>query len=86
MPLRCHPDGSGNDLIAPAGLAPVSAGRKSIMLHGKQGRTRAAVPAWFPRGIALLHDPTLNKGTAFTDAERDALGLRGQLPPPVRGT
>ena len=53
------------------------------MLHGKHGRTRAAVPAWFPRGIALLHDPTLNKGTAFTEAERDALGLRGLLPPHV---
>src|SRR5512134_787283 len=53
------------------------------MLHGKHRRTRAAVPAWFPRGIALLHDPTLNKGTAFTEAERDALGLRGLLPPRV---
>jgi malate dehydrogenase (oxaloacetate-decarboxylating)(NADP+) len=37
-----------------------------------------AVP--FPSGVALLRDPTLNKGTAFTDAERDALGLRGLLP------
>jgi malate dehydrogenase (oxaloacetate-decarboxylating)(NADP+) len=35
----------------------------------------------FPRGVELLHDPLLNKGTAFTDAERDALGLRGLLPP-----
>lgn len=34
-----------------------------------------------PRGLSLLHDPTLNKGTAFTEAERDALGLRGLLPP-----
>ena len=25
-----------------------------------------------PRGAALLHDPSLNKGTAFTEAERDA--------------
>jgi malate dehydrogenase (oxaloacetate-decarboxylating)(NADP+) len=33
-----------------------------------------------PRGMALLHDPLLNKGTAFTEAERDALGLRGLLP------
>lgn len=36
-----------------------------------------------PHGAALLHDPLLNKGTAFTDAERAALGLRGLLPPHV---
>ena len=36
-----------------------------------------------PRGIEALHDPSLNKGTAFTDAERDALGLHGLLPPRV---
>jgi malate dehydrogenase (oxaloacetate-decarboxylating)(NADP+) len=41
------------------------------------------LPDWFPRGAALLRDPTLNKGTAFTDTERDALGLRGLLPPHV---
>ena len=35
----------------------------------------------FPRGSDLLHDPVLNKGSAFTAAERDALGLRGLLPP-----
>ena len=32
------------------------------------------------RGHALLQDPVYNKGTAFTDRERDALGLRGLLP------
>ena len=44
---------------------------------------RAAVQAAdadLPRGMALLRDPLLNKGTAFTEQERDALGLRGLLP------
>jgi malate dehydrogenase (oxaloacetate-decarboxylating)(NADP+) len=35
-------------------------------------------------GVRWLHDPFLNKGTAFTEAERDALGLRGLLPPHVQ--
>ena len=35
-------------------------------------------------GVELIHDPFLNKGTAFTDEERDALGLRGLLPPGVQ--
>ena len=32
------------------------------------------------RGMVLLRDPLLNKGTGFTEQERDQLGLRGLLP------
>jgi malate dehydrogenase (oxaloacetate-decarboxylating)(NADP+) len=32
------------------------------------------------RGIAVLQDPKLNKSTAFTEAEKEALGLVGLLP------
>ncbi|HTO91536.1 MAG TPA: NAD-dependent malic enzyme [Candidatus Sulfotelmatobacter sp.] len=37
----------------------------------------------FGSGTALRDDPILNKGTCFPEAERDALGLRGLLPPDV---
>ncbi len=44
--------------------------------------TRPITPVapWFPRGVTLLHEPSLNKGTAFTRAERELLGLHGLLP------
>ncbi len=36
-----------------------------------------------PRGVQILENLELNKGSAFTKRERDALGLHGLLPPHV---
>ncbi len=40
-------------------------------------------PSALYQGVKILHDPVRNKGTAYTDAERDFLKLRGLLPPRV---
>jgi malate dehydrogenase (oxaloacetate-decarboxylating)(NADP+) len=50
------------------------------MTTAKKLKSSRALPA---RGVDWLHNPVFNKGTAFTEAERDALGLRGLLPPHV---
>ena len=36
-----------------------------------------------PRGMALITNSLLNKGTAYSNEERDSLGLRGLLPPRI---
>jgi malate dehydrogenase (oxaloacetate-decarboxylating) len=43
--------------------------------YGERGLLRTARTGW-----ELLSDPLFNKGTAFTEAERDAFGLHGLLP------
>ena len=43
----------------------------------------SAILATARHGYELLYDPLLNKGTAFTDAERDEFELHGLLPPNV---
>src|SRR5262245_17835879 len=52
----------------------------------KPNRFAAARPSAVVTSLAgyhLLADPLLNKGTAFTDDERDAFDLHGLLPPRV---
>src|SRR3984885_4289422 len=46
----------------------------------KPEKKNPAVSEGGKRGIDLLHDPVLNKATAFTEAERQALGLVGLVP------
>jgi len=53
------------------------------MLQKGNDDTKASTPSALTNGIALLQDPARNKGTAFTEGERDALHLRGLLPPHV---
>jgi hypothetical protein len=45
------------------------------MLSEKERQHLIVHRAMFPRGVELLHDPLLNKGTTFSDDERGALGL-----------
>ena len=52
----------------------------SIKVDPANGQRYMAVPQ---KGSALLLDPRLNKGTAFTERERDELDLHGLLPPAV---
>ena len=50
---------------------------KHTLVQGADGSVGLEIHA---RGLAVLDDPQLNRGTAFTTEERDELGLHGLLP------
>ena len=50
---------------------------KHTLVKGADGSVGVEIHA---RGMAVLDDPQLNRGTAFTMEERDELGLHGLLP------
>ncbi len=56
-------------------------GRSEARIDPATGERYLAVAG---RGADLQDDPLLNKGTCFTRAEREALGLLGRLPPTVQ--
>ena len=47
----------------------------------KPANQTPVIPVNGKRGIDILHDPTINKATAYTEAERQALGLVGAYVP-----
>ena len=48
--------------------------------HSKRSGEPAETP---PTGVDLLYDPRWNKGTGFTQRERDELHIRGLIPPRI---
>lgn len=52
-------------------------------MHKKDGTGIGARTPVDRRGLDVLRDPILNRGTAFTVEEREAYGLTGLLPPHV---
>ncbi|MFL5301266.1 MAG: NAD-dependent malic enzyme, partial [Anaeromyxobacteraceae bacterium] len=46
-------------------------------------KTKADPKPGIPLGLELLRNPLLNKSSAFTEEEREALGLKALLPPKV---
>jgi malate dehydrogenase (oxaloacetate-decarboxylating)(NADP+) len=58
--------------------------RQNATLRGNESTSHRVEPILVEKtGLALLHDPLYNKGTAWPPEERDRLGIRGLVPPAV---
>jgi hypothetical protein len=71
-------------------LSSSVASSPKVVRHMPTGENKRINPDDFPflepvftkrRGLGLVHDPIVNKGTAFPIAERDRLHIRGLVPP-----
>jgi len=59
--------------------------RRTLVTDAARWRFLAPLNAKKARGVDILNDPLWNKGTAFSISERDRLGVKGLLPPVVKG-
>lgn len=50
-------------------------------IHFPDFHTDGLVQTTTKRGMDVIHDPLLSKGTAFSMDERERLGIRGLVPP-----
>ncbi|MEJ2718659.1 MAG: NAD-dependent malic enzyme [Deltaproteobacteria bacterium] len=65
----------------PAAGEPAEKRGTDSRLRGRRGEKDVKIR--LPLGVAVLRDPAFNKGSAFSEDEREALGIRGLLPPRV---
>src|SRR5437899_11269737 len=63
-----------------ATATPVLGKRGTEATNPEKNPAGYTTPTSGKRGIDILHDPVLNKATAYTEAERQALGLVGLVP------
>src|ERR1700751_4602787 len=77
--LRSTPGSPSEPLRRSDTISPGIPPRKELVMS----ETTAAFATTALSGYELLADPQFNKGTAFSETERDAFDLHGLLPPNV---